>query len=268
MTEKKRQRRKAFQTGIAIGTVFLTVAAVTIMALTSCGKAPPLLAEVTEPGVPVEKDWAVIASGALASAGLDFALPIFTDGLLKIEGDAPDTNTRNRAFEIATGAVLDDPAHVGKVIAFENAIKVAGQSVLSVPDAARALGNAPAAQACQTAYDTLLNGRVINFESARAVLAEESKPLLDALAAVTIRCATYKIELRGHTDAQGDETANQALSERRAQSVADYLVSKSVPASQLGVMGLGETMPIDRSGSSEADARNRRIEFAVVESGE
>jgi OOP family OmpA-OmpF porin len=137
--------------------------------------------------------------------------------------------------------------------------------MVSVPDAASALGQAPAAQACQTAYNTLLKGRVINFASGSAVLTEDSKPLLDALAAVAVRCETYKVELGGHTDDVGDPTANQALSERRGQSVADYLVSKSVPAAQLGVSGYGEAQPIAASGSPDADAKNRRIEFTVVE---
>jgi outer membrane protein OmpA-like peptidoglycan-associated protein len=265
MSEKKQRRRKALASGIGVAVAIFGGLFATGLAIGSGGGKPSVAGDTNPPEAPEAKDWAAIAGAAMASTGFDFAVPAFAGGVLTINGDAPDALTRTRAYDVGVKAVINDKAHVGQVLAFENAITVAGQTVASVPDAASALGEAPKAQACQTAYDTLLKGRVINFGSGSAVLADESKPLLDALAAVTIRCETYRVELGGHTDAQGDETANQTLSERRAQSVADYLVSKSVPAPQLGVNGFGETMPLDTSGSSEADAKNRRIEFKVVE---
>jgi outer membrane protein OmpA-like peptidoglycan-associated protein len=259
-------RRKAIATNIAIGgsiCVGLLVAALTIFS----GPKEQATAPSAVIEAPTPKDWPMIASQALKSAGYAFALPALEDGILSISGDAPDAISRTRAFDIGVKAILSDKAHIGYVLAFDNAMTIAGETITSVPDAASALGSAPQAQACQTAYNTLLKGRVIHFGSASAVLADDSKPLLDALAAVAIRCETYRVELGGHTDPMGDPTANQALSERRAQSVADYLVSKSVPAAQLGVIGYGETKPIDKTGSAEADAKNRRIEFKVAEGG-
>ncbi len=263
MSEKKQRRRKALASGVAIGVAVFAALFATAIAIGSGMGGKP--AAPVEGEVPAVKDWAAIAGAAMASAGFAFGAPVFTDGVLTINGDAPDADTRLRAFDTGIKAVLNDKAHIGQVLAFDNAITINGEKVVGVPDAASTLGEAPAAQACQTAYNTLLNGRVINFGSGSAVLADDSKPLLDALSAVAIRCGTYKVELGGHTDATGDATANQALSERRAQSVADYLVSKSVPASQLGVNGFGETQPVDASGSPDADAKNRRIEFKVVE---
>jgi OOP family OmpA-OmpF porin len=75
------------------------------------------------------------------------------------------------------------------------------------------------------------------------------------------------VEVGGHTDSQGDEFANQNLSERRAQAVADYLVVNGVPATQLTVLGYGETKPIDARENAAADAKNRRIEFKISETG-
>jgi outer membrane protein OmpA-like peptidoglycan-associated protein len=238
MSEKKQRRRKALASGVGVSVAIFGALFATALAIGSGGG---------KPAVPVKAE-----------------APVVKDGVLTINGDAPDAQTRMRAFDSGIKAVLADKDHIGQVLAFDNAITVAGEKVVGVPDAASALGAAPNAEACQTAYDTLLKGRVINFGSGSAVLAADSKPLLDALAAVAVRCGTYKVDLGGHTDAQGDETANQALSERRAQSVADYLVSKSVPAAQLGVNGYGESQPLDATGSSEADAKNRRIEFKVV----
>jgi outer membrane protein OmpA-like peptidoglycan-associated protein len=262
MSEKKQRRRKALASGVGVAVAVFGALFATSLAIGAGGAKAP---KSTKVDAPIAKDWAALAGGAMASAGFAFGLPSFDTGVLTINGDAPDAATRLRAFDAGMKAVLADRDHVGQVLAFDNAITVAGVKVAGVPDAASALGNAPAAEACQTAYDTLLKGRVINFGSGSAVLANDSKPLLDALAAVAVRCGTYKVELGGHTDANGDETANQALSERRAQSVADYLVSKSVPAVQLGVNGYGESQPLDTSGSAEADAKNRRIEFKVAE---
>jgi outer membrane protein OmpA-like peptidoglycan-associated protein len=264
MSEKKQRRRKALASGVGIGVaVFAALFATAIAIGSGGGGGKPAVPTKVE--APVAKDWAAMAGGAMAAAGFSFGVPSFEAGVLTINGDAPDAGTRIRAFDSGIKAVLADKDHIGQVLAFENAITIAGQKVAGVPDAALALGSAPDAGACQTAYDTLLKGRVINFGSGSAVLAADSKPLLDALAAVAIRCGTYKVELGGHTDAQGDETANQALSERRAQSVADYLVSKSVPAAQLGVNGYGESQPLDAGGTSQADAKNRRIEFKVAQ---
>ena len=262
MSEKKQRKRKALASGVGIGVAVFAALFATAIAIGSGGGKPktPVAIEA-----PVAKDWAAMAGAAMASAGFSFGAPVFADGVLTINGDAPDAAARMRAFDTGIKEVLADKAHIGQVLAFENAITVLGEKVAGVPDAASALGDAPNAGACQTAYDTLLKGRVINFGSGSAVLADDSKPLLDALAAVAVRCETYKVELGGHTDANGDPTANQALSERRAQSVADYLVSKAVPAAQLGVNGFGETMPVDASGTSDADAKNRRIEFKVAE---
>jgi outer membrane protein OmpA-like peptidoglycan-associated protein len=264
MSEDKKRRRRAVATGTGVGiAVVAALFATGIVIGTGMGGKPASNAGVEAPA----KDWAAIATAALSAGGFGFGAASIDAGVLRVTGDAPDGQTRVRAFDAAKGAVLKDKAHVGQVLAFENAITVLGAASADVPDAASALGDTPAAEACQTAYNTLLNGRVINFQVASARIDEGSRPLLNALSDVAGRCGGYKVTLVGHTDAQGDTTANQALSERRAQSVADYLVSRGVPATQLGVSGLGESAPVDASGTAEADAKNRRIEFKV-EAGE
>jgi OmpA-OmpF porin, OOP family len=261
MSEKKQRRRKALASGVGVAVAIFAGLFATGLAIGAGGGKAPVVGKA-EPVA--AKDWAAIAGAAMASAGFSFGVPSFESGVLTINGDAPDAATRLRAFDSGVKAVLTDKEHVGQVLAFENAITVAGEKIEGVPDAASALGDAPSAEACQTAFDTLLKGRVINFGSGSAVISNESKPLLDALAAVILRCGTYQVALGGHTDTNGNATANQALSERRAQSVADYLVAKSVSAELLGVNGYGETKPLDTAATPQADAKNRRIEFTVV----
>lgn len=74
---------------------------------------------------------------------------------------------------------------------------------------------------------------------------------------------TY-IDVLGHTDSTGSDAYNQALSERRAQSVADYLSSRGVALARMGVRGYGETQPIASNDTEEGRAQNRRVEIKVV----
>jgi len=64
----------------------------------------------------------------------------------------------------------------------------------------------------------------------------------------------------GHTDSTGPEAYNQNLSERRAQSAADYLIGKGIPASKITIMGMGESSPAADNGTREGRAMNRRVE--------
>jgi len=71
------------------------------------------------------------------------------------------------------------------------------------------------------------------------------------------------IEIAGHTDSAGDEAANQALSERRAEAVMDYLVRAGLPATRFQAVGYGATQPLTGNDSEEGKAQNRRIDFVV-----
>ena len=68
------------------------------------------------------------------------------------------------------------------------------------------------------------------------------------------------VEVAGHTDSVGSEEYNQGLSERRAESVQDYLVSKGVKAHRLSSKGYGEMRPVASNDTEEGRAENRRTE--------
>ena len=84
---------------------------------------------------------------------------------------------------------------------------------------------------------------------------------------VHVSASTYtlsaNIEIAGHTDTDGDDAANQSLSEKRAQAVTDYLVRAGLPASRFTPAGYGSTQPIAGNDTDEGKAQNRRIEFVV-----
>ncbi len=72
------------------------------------------------------------------------------------------------------------------------------------------------------------------------------------------------IDVLGHTDSVGSDAYNQTLSEQRAQSVANYLVSRGVNRVRIATRGYGETMPIADNGSEAGRSSNRRVEIKVV----
>lgn len=72
------------------------------------------------------------------------------------------------------------------------------------------------------------------------------------------------VEVAGHTDSSGSDQYNQALSERRAQSVASYLGSHGVASKRLMTVGAGETRPVASNDTEEGRAANRRVELTIV----
>jgi outer membrane protein OmpA-like peptidoglycan-associated protein len=71
------------------------------------------------------------------------------------------------------------------------------------------------------------------------------------------------LEVAGHTDNTGSDQYNQALSERRAQSVAQYLESHGVNAQRVMTVGAGETHPIASNDTAEGRQANRRVELSL-----
>ena len=119
------------------------------------------------------------------------------------------------------------------------------------------------ATVCQQLFAELLGKARIRFESGKADIVADSAGLLDRLIETALRCPTANIEIAGHTDSDGEEAANQALSERRAQAVADYLVKAGLPANRFSAVGYGATQPIAGNDTEQGKAQNRRIDFVV-----
>jgi outer membrane protein OmpA-like peptidoglycan-associated protein len=94
----------------------------------------------------------------------------------------------------------------------------------------------------------------------------KSYELLDAVAKVIDEHKEIPaIFIEGHTDSDGPDDYNMQLSDRRAKSVMRYLVEKGVEQSRLKAKGFGETQPIAPNDSEENKAKNRRVEFKIVQ---
>ncbi|MCK5656345.1 MAG: OmpA family protein, partial [Deltaproteobacteria bacterium] len=89
----------------------------------------------------------------------------------------------------------------------------------------------------------------------------EAYPLLDEVASILEKNPEMEVEVQGHTDNTGSATYNQWLSEKRAQKVKDYLVSKGIDSSRLEAKGYGLTQPVASNATEEGRAQNRRVEL-------
>jgi len=104
----------------------------------------------------------------------------------------------------------------------------------------------------------------IFFETNKATLKPESTTELERVATLLIENPTIRLEISGHTDNVGSYRANQKLSEQRAKSVVDYLISKGVAQDRLEYKGYAFNQPIADNNTPEGRAQNRRVEFKVL----
>ena len=102
------------------------------------------------------------------------------------------------------------------------------------------------------------------FDFNKTIVKKEGKEKLDKLVKALSGVDTEVIVAVGHTDWIGTDAYNQKLSERRANAVKAYLVSKGVPASKIFTEGKGEKQPIADNRTKEGRAKNRRVEVEVI----
>ncbi|MBN2797897.1 MAG: OmpA family protein [Deltaproteobacteria bacterium] len=108
----------------------------------------------------------------------------------------------------------------------------------------------------------------VQFVTGSADLNPHSSKMLDEVAAIMAEHAELlKVEVAGHTDAQGEPEDNMALSESRAAAVKAYLVGKGISEERLQPVGYGETEPVQSNDTDEGREANRRVEFRIVEKG-
>jgi len=117
----------------------------------------------------------------------------------------------------------------------------------------------------QAALDTALGNRIIEFESGKATLAESGMAILDQMSVALLALKNKKVEVIGHTDNAGSRAGNLSLSQARAEAVKSYLASRGVAPDAIAVSGEGPDRPVADNRTPEGRARNRRIEFKVVQ---
>jgi outer membrane protein OmpA-like peptidoglycan-associated protein len=107
----------------------------------------------------------------------------------------------------------------------------------------------------------------IVFPVNSSTLSDEARASLDNIAnQVANQTSGYLIEVQGFTDSTGSETYNVSLSQRRAESVLRYLVSKNVSLSRVSIVGLGEERPAADNSTRQGREQNRRVEVRILRS--
>ena len=109
-----------------------------------------------------------------------------------------------------------------------------------------------------------LSENMVNFAFNSAELTSSAKTNLDKLATVLINNPDTNINIYGHTDNKGTAQVNQKISENRANSVKNYLISKGIASSRMITMGRGFSEPIASNDTDAGRAQNRRVEFAIT----
>lgn len=117
--------------------------------------------------------------------------------------------------------------------------------------------------ASQTILDQALANRVVEFETGSAMLTESGKLVLNDMVDALKKANAKKVEIIGHTDNQGSQAYNLALSRSRADAVKTYLVAKGIATGLIATSGMGADQPVVPNTTDEGRKRNRRIEFRV-----
>ena len=103
------------------------------------------------------------------------------------------------------------------------------------------------------------------FDTGKATLKPGAYATIERLATVLKEDTSRKVMIEGHTDSVGSDEYNQALSERRAQSVQAALFERGVDASQISTVGKGESTPVANNDSPVGRQQNRRVELVFQE---
>jgi outer membrane protein OmpA-like peptidoglycan-associated protein len=127
-------------------------------------------------------------------------------------------------------------------------------------DAAYIIGNKEDEIPKELVQKVNLAAKQIQFETGSSTILEVSYSDLDSIVEILLDYPTIDALVEGHTDDVGDDDANMALSQSRAEAVRDYLTGKGVDYNRLTAKGYGETDPMASNKKEEGRALNRRVE--------
>lgn len=230
-----------------------------------------------------------LAQVSLDKAGFTFARADTLDGRLLVSGFSVDEETAKAACSTVVDGVRERiglPGVYSKIdcqgVSYPGSAVVRPQlpnkPEITVPASRKAADNSAqqAEVTCQTRLTEAGKSGAIRFEKGSSPLLA-GQDVLERVAAIAKECSSFTIEIGGHTDTGGAADLNERLSQSRADTVRDFLVSKGVPADQVTAKGYGESLPLvndfpngngDIPGQPDSPLReqNRRIEFKITES--
>src|SRR6202012_462459 len=118
-------------------------------------------------------------------------------------------------------------------------------------------------QTTEAARGLIVNMSDVLFDFNKYTLKPEAREKRAKVAGILLAYPGLTLQVEGYTDNIGSDEYNQKLSEQRADSVRDYLVSQSVPDANISAQGYGKTHPIADNSTNSGRAQNRRVELVV-----
>ena len=122
----------------------------------------------------------------------------------------------------------------------------------------------PSANECNDAVQAILTANKIKFPPGSVEIDAEASKIVAQMAKALEKCGAITFEIAGHTDAQGSDGGNLALSQARAEAVLLALQGRQVDVSGMVAKGYGEGVPVADNGTEAGREANRRIEFTFV----
>jgi OOP family OmpA-OmpF porin len=180
---------------------------------------------------------------------LSNGLIVVTPELISISGKTGNTETN---------------AEIARIFANQQSATDRFQSRVEYVEALDPIASLPTPEECEADVAEILKTRKINFEPGSDKPDAEATGILDDIANVLRQCEALKMEIGGHTDSQGREEMNQALSQRRAQAVLNALRERQVLTASFSAKGYGESQPIADNDTAEGRDANRRIEIKLI----
>jgi Outer membrane protein and related peptidoglycan-associated (lipo)proteins len=106
--------------------------------------------------------------------------------------------------------------------------------------------------------------KTILFDTGKSTIKSESETVLADIISILNEYPNANFLIEGHTDSVGSESSNVTLSNNRASSVMNYLITKGVASNRLSSQGFGESRPIDSNKTRKGRANNRRVEISLM----
>ena len=144
-----------------------------------------------------------------------------------------------------------------------------GDGVLDKDDKCPTVKGTVANQGCpevsEEVMKTLNNyGKVILFDSGKSTFQKGTYTVLQSITSILNEYPYSRFQIEGHTDSDGSNQLNQALSENRAAAVKNYLIENGISTDRLRSTGFGETKPIATNKTAKGKAMNRRVEISLI----
>jgi outer membrane protein OmpA-like peptidoglycan-associated protein len=118
-------------------------------------------------------------------------------------------------------------------------------------------------QTRDSARGLIVNMSDVLFDTGSYTLKPGAREKLAKISGIVLAHPGLNLQIEGHTDSVGSDEFNQQLSERRADSVRDFLAQQGVPGSAISARGFGKTQPVAGNDTAEGRQRNRRVELVV-----